>query len=238
MRGRRRRCRRRTGARRSCTSASSARRPTCRSSSGCWRIADGHRAPCSTSYRPDAVAIERVFAQHNLRTVMGTAQASGVALRARGRARAPGRAAHAERGQGGDHRLRVGRQGAGGHDGGAGAGARRGPEAGGCRGRPRARDLPCVARTPGARRACHDLAPRAWRRAAAVDSGQRAWRHAEKRRAVRRLAHDLVASAAPCSPSPARPSWSRSAASGSPCRSPRSTRSPCASGTRRCCTPP
>lgn len=31
-------------------------------------------------HRPHAVAIERVFAQHNLRTVMGTAQASGVAL--------------------------------------------------------------------------------------------------------------------------------------------------------------
>ena len=30
--------------------------------------------------RPDAVAVERVFAQHNLRTVMGTAQASGIAL--------------------------------------------------------------------------------------------------------------------------------------------------------------
>ncbi|MCU1414066.1 MAG: ruvC [Microbacteriaceae bacterium] len=31
-------------------------------------------------HRPDSVAIERVFAQHNLRTVMGTAQISGVAL--------------------------------------------------------------------------------------------------------------------------------------------------------------
>ncbi len=31
-------------------------------------------------HRPGAVAIERVFAQHNLRTVMGTAQISGVAL--------------------------------------------------------------------------------------------------------------------------------------------------------------
>lgn len=29
---------------------------------------------------PDIVAVERVFAQHNLRTVMGTAQASGIAL--------------------------------------------------------------------------------------------------------------------------------------------------------------
>lgn len=31
-------------------------------------------------FAPHAVALERVFAQHNLRTVMGTAQASGVAL--------------------------------------------------------------------------------------------------------------------------------------------------------------
>ena len=31
-------------------------------------------------HRPDAVAVERIFAQHNLRTVMGTAQASGIAL--------------------------------------------------------------------------------------------------------------------------------------------------------------
>lgn len=31
-------------------------------------------------HRPDVVAIERVFSQHNVRTVMGTAQASGVAM--------------------------------------------------------------------------------------------------------------------------------------------------------------
>jgi crossover junction endodeoxyribonuclease RuvC len=30
--------------------------------------------------RPDAVAVERVFSQHNVRTVMGTAQASAVAI--------------------------------------------------------------------------------------------------------------------------------------------------------------
>lgn len=29
---------------------------------------------------PDAVSVERVFSQHNVRTVMGTAQASGIAL--------------------------------------------------------------------------------------------------------------------------------------------------------------
>ncbi|MPZ60152.1 MAG: crossover junction endodeoxyribonuclease RuvC [Propionibacteriales bacterium] len=31
-------------------------------------------------HEPDAVAVERVFSQHNVKTVMGTAQASGVAL--------------------------------------------------------------------------------------------------------------------------------------------------------------
>ncbi|MGH3471111.1 MAG: crossover junction endodeoxyribonuclease RuvC, partial [Nocardioidaceae bacterium] len=31
-------------------------------------------------YRPDVVAVERVFSQHNVRTVMGTAQASAVAI--------------------------------------------------------------------------------------------------------------------------------------------------------------
>ena len=31
-------------------------------------------------YQPDAVAVERVFSQHNVRTVMGTAQAGAVAI--------------------------------------------------------------------------------------------------------------------------------------------------------------
>lgn len=31
-------------------------------------------------YRPNAIAVERVFSQHNVRTVMGTAQAGAVAL--------------------------------------------------------------------------------------------------------------------------------------------------------------
>ena len=55
-------------------------------------------------HRPDAVAVERVFSQHNVRTVMGTAQASAVAMLVRGAARAARRAAHPERGQGGRHR--------------------------------------------------------------------------------------------------------------------------------------
>ena len=32
------------------------------------------------TYQPDAIAIERVFSQHNVRTAMGTAQASAVAM--------------------------------------------------------------------------------------------------------------------------------------------------------------
>jgi crossover junction endodeoxyribonuclease RuvC len=31
-------------------------------------------------HRPDVVAVERVFSQHNVKTVMGTAQASGIAM--------------------------------------------------------------------------------------------------------------------------------------------------------------
>ena len=38
-----------------------------------------------TRYRPTAIAVERVFAQHNVQTVMGTAQAAGVAMLAAAR---------------------------------------------------------------------------------------------------------------------------------------------------------
>src|SRR5260370_20593718 len=41
-------------------------------------------------YQPDAVAVERVFSQHNVRTVMGTAQAGAVALRCAARRGLPG----------------------------------------------------------------------------------------------------------------------------------------------------
>jgi crossover junction endodeoxyribonuclease RuvC len=40
-------------------------------------------------HRPDSVAVERVFSQHNVRTVMGTAQASAVAILAGARAALP-----------------------------------------------------------------------------------------------------------------------------------------------------
>jgi crossover junction endodeoxyribonuclease RuvC len=41
---------------------------------------DRSLADLVTEHKPDSVAVERVFSQHNVRTVMGTAQASGVAI--------------------------------------------------------------------------------------------------------------------------------------------------------------
>ena len=40
-------------------------------------------------HAPDAVAVERVFAQHNVSTVMGTAQVAGIAMLAAARRRIP-----------------------------------------------------------------------------------------------------------------------------------------------------
>ena len=51
-------------------------------------IDDGVRALIE-AHRPDTVAVERVFSQHNVRTVMGTAQAGAVALLAAARAGLP-----------------------------------------------------------------------------------------------------------------------------------------------------
>jgi crossover junction endodeoxyribonuclease RuvC len=42
-------------------------------------IRDGLNLVLDT-FRPDVIAIERVFAQHNVRSVMGTAQVAGIAL--------------------------------------------------------------------------------------------------------------------------------------------------------------
>jgi crossover junction endodeoxyribonuclease RuvC len=42
-----------------------------------------------TTHRPDVVAVERVFSQHNVRTVMGTAQAAAVAITTAARAGVP-----------------------------------------------------------------------------------------------------------------------------------------------------
>jgi crossover junction endodeoxyribonuclease RuvC len=46
-------------------------------------------AAAIAAHRPDVVAVERVFSQHNVRTVMGTAQAGAVAVTAAARAGVP-----------------------------------------------------------------------------------------------------------------------------------------------------
>jgi len=50
---------------------------------------DKSLAELVAEHRPESVAVERVFSQHNVRTVMGTAQASAVAILAGSRARLP-----------------------------------------------------------------------------------------------------------------------------------------------------
>ena len=50
---------------------------------------DTSLADLVNEHRPDSVAVERVFSQHNVRTVMGTAQAGAVAILAGARARLP-----------------------------------------------------------------------------------------------------------------------------------------------------
>jgi crossover junction endodeoxyribonuclease RuvC len=46
-------------------------------------------AAAIATYAPDVVAVERVFSQHNVRTVMGTAQVAGLAIVAATRAGVP-----------------------------------------------------------------------------------------------------------------------------------------------------
>jgi len=50
---------------------------------------DRSLAELVAEHKPESVAVERVFSQHNVRTVMGTAQASGVAILAGARAGLP-----------------------------------------------------------------------------------------------------------------------------------------------------
>ena len=73
--------------------------PTAGAASG-WSPSSAAWTPGSTSIAPDAVAIERVFARSDVSTVMGTAQASGIAMVVRRPSRPAGRAAHPQRGQG------------------------------------------------------------------------------------------------------------------------------------------
>ncbi|MBV9485046.1 MAG: crossover junction endodeoxyribonuclease RuvC [Frankiaceae bacterium] len=50
---------------------------------------EGHLTTWITLHRPDVVAVERVFSQHNVKTVMGTAQAAAVAITTAARAGVP-----------------------------------------------------------------------------------------------------------------------------------------------------
>src|SRR5205814_5513537 len=50
---------------------------------------DRSLADLIAEHRPESVAVERVFSQHNVRTVMGTAQAGAVAVLAGARAGLP-----------------------------------------------------------------------------------------------------------------------------------------------------
>jgi crossover junction endodeoxyribonuclease RuvC len=50
---------------------------------------EGELTVWMTRHRPDVVAVERVFSQHNVRTVMGTAQAAAVAITTAARAGIP-----------------------------------------------------------------------------------------------------------------------------------------------------
>lgn len=48
-----------------------------------------HFTTLINEFNPDVVAVERVFAQHNVRTVMGTGQAAGIALLVAAKAELP-----------------------------------------------------------------------------------------------------------------------------------------------------
>jgi crossover junction endodeoxyribonuclease RuvC len=50
---------------------------------------EGHITLWIEQHQPDVVAVERVFSQHNVRTVMGTAQAAAVAITTAARAGIP-----------------------------------------------------------------------------------------------------------------------------------------------------
>ena len=124
-------------------------------------------------HAPDAVAVERVFAQHNLRTVMGTAQVAGIAMVAAARRRipvalhTPSEVKAAVTGNGRADKAQVQTMVA------APAAARRAPAAGRRRRRARPRRLPPVA----ARR---ERSARPQRAPGSLTAAQRAWATAEQ----------------------------------------------------------
>ena len=124
------------------------------------------------AHRPDAVAVERVFSQHNVRTVMGTAQASAVAIAAAARRglpvalHTPSEVKAAVTGNGRADKAQVG------GDGDPAAAARRGARPGGRRRRAGAGDLPRLARRRRPLAAGRHPAPGAARRAGPRRSGR------------------------------------------------------------------
>ena len=92
----------------------------CRSSSGSTGVYAGLSALVD-EFEPDAIAIERVFSQHNVRSAMGTAQAAAMGLLLAGQRGLPVALHTPDRGQGRCHRQRPGRQGPGHGDGHAGS---------------------------------------------------------------------------------------------------------------------
>ena len=62
-----------------CTSRCCGRRRRTTWNGGCWRW-PVRSTQAVLTHRPDVVVVERVFAQHNVRTVTGTAQVAGLAM--------------------------------------------------------------------------------------------------------------------------------------------------------------
>ncbi len=178
-------------------------------------------------HRPDVVAIERVFSQHNVRTVMGTAQASGVVALLAAQAglpvafHTPSEVKAAVTGEG-----RAGQ--AAGDDHGHAA-ARAG---GGSRGPADAADALALAICHCWRAPMLDRMAQAQARSAELARAHKARLAAASGR-VQGRPHDQLGARARCWRSGSTTPWSRSAASGSRCR-PRRPRSPgCAAASRR-----
>ena len=117
-------------------------------------------ARCSTSTRPDALAVEDLYFGANARSAFAVGQARGVVLLAAGQRGPAVLLLHAPAGQGRGLRLRPRRQGPGPADGPGAAGARRAAAARPRGRRARGRDLPRQrgAAARGARRPPHDRA--------------------------------------------------------------------------------
>ena len=151
----------------------------------CWRSTS--RSPAWISeHRPELVAVERVFSQHNVRTVMGTAQAAAVAITAAARAgvpvavHTPSEVKAAVTGNG------TRGQGAGGRDGHSAARARCAADPGRHRRRARAGDLRGVAWLRAAPAGAEQACARERRRSAGDRERERPGRRRRRRCCGRR----------------------------------------------------